>query len=112
MKLINIRRQFAAIAFAASLTTGWMAVASAQGTGDTAHEGEDCPFADTEHASCRDASTTVTPQPGDDTPPPAEADLVVICHRPVTPAQKTLFVSSNAVSAHMAHGDTPGACGD
>lgn len=112
MRLINLRRHFAAIAFAASLTTSWMAVAYAQGTGDTSPEGSDCPFADTEHGSCRDGSTAAEVPASNDDPAPAEADLVVICHRPVTPAQKTLFVSSAAVSAHMGHGDTPGPCGD
>ena len=109
MKRINRTRYLAALAFAASLTTGWIAVSYAQTT--TEAEG-DCPFADTEHASCRDASTTVEEAVVESSAEPAEAELVVICHRPGTPAQRTLFVASQATPAHMDHGDTPGPCGE
>ena len=112
MKLINVTRYLAALAFAASLTTGWMAVAYAQSTTNTAEPEGDCPFADTEHASCRDASTTLDEAIEESSAEPAEAELVVICHRPGTPAQRTLFVASQATPAHMDHGDTPGPCGD
>ena len=113
MKLINVTRHFAAVALAASLTTAWIRVAYAQDTADPAHEGGDCPFVDTEHASCRDDGTTVTTAETTDEASPAQStDKMVICHRPGTPAQKTLFVASSAVPAHMDHGDAPGPCGD
>lgn len=38
-------------------------------------------------------------------------DQVTICHQPGTPAENTLVVSSSALQAHLAHGDTQGACG-
>ena len=111
MKLINVRRHFAAFALAASLTIGCMAVAYAQGTGDTAPGGEECPFADTEHGSCRDGATTADKlENNDEAAPDDSPELVPICHRPGTPAQQTLFVALIATPAHMGHGDTPGAC--
>ena len=113
MKLINLRWHFAAVALAASLTTGWIKVAYAQDPANTGHEGGDCPFADTEHGSCRDDGTTVTTAETEDEAAPVQStDKLVICHRPGTPAQKTLFVASSAVPAHMDHGDAPGPCGD
>ena len=112
MKLINVTRSLAALAFAASLTTGWMAVAYAQDPASTTEPGGDCPFADTEHASCRDGSTTVDEAVAESSAQPTKPELVVICHRPGTPAQRTLFVAAQATPAHMDHGDTPGPCGD
>ena len=48
-------------------------------------------------------------------PPPngngANADKVTVCHKPGTPAEKTLYVPANAVPGHLGHGDTTGACG-
>jgi len=35
---------------------------------------------------------------------------VAICHKPGTPAQKTLLVTQSAVPAHLGHGDTLGPC--
>lgn len=40
----------------------------------------------------------------------AEADKVTICHKPGTPAERTLSVASSAVAAHIAHGDVEGPC--
>lgn len=37
-------------------------------------------------------------------------DAVEICHKPGTPAERTLVVDDNAVPAHLAHGDFLGAC--
>jgi hypothetical protein len=37
-------------------------------------------------------------------------EKVTICHKPGTPAEKTLRVAAPAVDAHLAHGDTVGAC--
>jgi len=37
-------------------------------------------------------------------------DLVVICHKPGTPAEHTMTVAQPAVAAHLAHGDTLGPC--
>ena len=42
-----------------------------------------------------------------ETPP---EKLVTICHKPGTPAEKTKEVPESAVAAHLAHGDTLGAC--
>ena len=36
---------------------------------------------------------------------------VVICHKPGTPAEKTLIVDDDAVPGHLGHGDYLGACG-
>jgi hypothetical protein len=41
----------------------------------------------------------------------AGGDKVTICHKPGTPAEGTIEVSSSAVPAHLEHGDTLGACG-
>lgn len=113
MKLINSTRHLAALAFAASLTTGWMAIAYAEDTANETQPAEECPFADTENGSCRHASTAPTVEPNLNEPVASveSADLVVICHRPGTPAQRTLFVAAQATPAHMDHGDTPGPCG-
>ena len=37
--------------------------------------------------------------------------MVTICHKPGTPAEKTLTVPLSAWSGHKTHGDTMGACG-
>ncbi|MFC2015641.1 hypothetical protein ACFLUM_01775 [Chloroflexota bacterium] len=39
-------------------------------------------------------------------------DKVTICHKPGTPAQRTMQVPTSAVDGHLAHGDQPGACSD
>jgi Concanavalin A-like lectin/glucanases superfamily len=36
--------------------------------------------------------------------------LVTICHKPGTPAQKTLVIPYQALSGHLGHGDTIGSC--
>lgn len=41
----------------------------------------------------------------------AAQEKVTICHKPGTPAEKTMQVAGPAVSAHIAHGDTMGPCG-
>jgi len=33
-----------------------------------------------------------------------------ICHKPGTPAEKTMEVDASALDAHLGHGDTEGAC--
>jgi hypothetical protein len=38
------------------------------------------------------------------------ARTVLLCHKPGTPAEKTLALPSPAAPAHYGHGDTPGAC--
>jgi len=47
------------------------------------------------------------PQPGED--PVAKVE---ICHKPGTPAQKTLWLPEPAVPGHLGHGDVLGACED
>jgi hypothetical protein len=43
---------------------------------------------------------------------PAFADTykVPICHKPGTPAEKTLYVPYQALSGHLGHGDYKGPC--
>jgi hypothetical protein len=48
--------------------------------------------------------------PPSDAPPPDDAEMVMICHKPGTPAEKTLEVPSEAVPAHLGHGDRLGSC--
>ena len=54
---------------------------------------------------------TKTPKPKD-TPEPVDpvTEKVVICHKPSTPAQKTLSVPESALSGHLGHGDSLGPC--
>ena len=40
----------------------------------------------------------------------ATDDEVTICHKPGTPAEKTMTVSDSELSGHLGHGDTIGAC--
>lgn len=35
---------------------------------------------------------------------------ITICHKPGTPAEKTLVIPEPALNAHLRHGDTLGAC--
>lgn len=42
---------------------------------------------------------------------PAAKGTVTLCHRPGTPAEKTLVLPSSAARGHMGHGDVAGACG-
>jgi hypothetical protein len=46
----------------------------------------------------------------EDEPGEAAQDMVEICHKPGTPAQKTLTVPASAVPGHVGHGDSEGAC--
>ena len=41
---------------------------------------------------------------------PSQAEKVTICHKPGTPAENTLVINSNALQAHLDHGDYSGAC--
>jgi len=43
--------------------------------------------------------------------PPASKEAVTLCHKPGTPAEKTLVLPSSAVTGHIGHGDVAGACG-
>lgn len=53
-------------------------------------------------------TATMTPTP---TMTPGRVDPVTICHKPGTPAEKTLTLPSvAAMGGHMNHGDTMGAC--
>jgi hypothetical protein len=36
---------------------------------------------------------------------------ITICHKPGTPAQKTLVLPEPAIPGHLEHGDTLGPCG-
>lgn len=44
------------------------------------------------------------------TPPEPEDGKVTICHKPGTPAEKTLEIPEAALKGHLKHGDTVGAC--
>ena len=46
----------------------------------------------------------------DDDDSSADPDDVTICHKPGTPAEKTMTVESSALSGHLGHGDTLGSC--
>jgi hypothetical protein len=41
----------------------------------------------------------------------AHQQKVTICHKPGTPAEKTMEVPKSAVDGHLGHGDHPGPCG-
>jgi alpha-tubulin suppressor-like RCC1 family protein len=44
------------------------------------------------------------------TPPPTPGEKTAICHKPGTPAEKTLYVPPSALNGHLGHGDTLGSC--
>ena len=44
-------------------------------------------------------------------PPPEEGEET-ICHKPGTPAEKTMRVPRSALGGHLGHGDTLGPCDD
>ena len=44
------------------------------------------------------------------TPTDVPGTLVTICHRPGTPAEKTMTLPGSALSGHLGHGDTIGPC--
>ena len=46
-----------------------------------------------------------SPPVGQQSPP-----RVTVCHKPGTPAQKTMTLPQPAVQAHLGLGDTPGPC--
>jgi hypothetical protein len=50
------------------------------------------------------------PSPPPDAPPSDGLEKVMICHKPGTPAEKTLEIPSEDVPDHVAHGDRLGAC--
>lgn len=56
----------------------------------------------------------VLPAVGEHSPPVGDhsPSKVEMCHKPGTPAEKTLTVSQSAAEAHARHGDTPGPCPD
>ncbi|MBX3058463.1 MAG: FecR domain-containing protein [Anaerolineae bacterium] len=47
------------------------------------------------------------PPPG---PPPGPGGNVTICHKPGTPAEKTMTLPQSALGGHLGHGDTMGPC--
>lgn len=42
---------------------------------------------------------------------PPGKDKVTVCHKPGTPAEKTMEIPQSAVSGHLGHGDSQGPCG-
>lgn len=42
----------------------------------------------------------------------AKAEKVIVCHKPGTPAERTLEIPAPAVDGHLGHGDLLGACSD
>jgi hypothetical protein len=42
----------------------------------------------------------------------ATPDKVTICHKPGTPAEKTMYLPESAIPGHLGHGDTLGVCGE
>jgi hypothetical protein len=57
------------------------------------------------------AVTAVLSPPTFAATPSASEESVTLCHKPGTPAQKTLVLPSSAAKGHMKHGDTAGVCG-
>ena len=54
-----------------------------------------------------------TPEPESVTQPSGEpVTKVEVCHKPGTPAEKTLWLPESAVPGHLGHGDVLGACGE
>ncbi|MBN1580506.1 MAG: FecR domain-containing protein [Anaerolineae bacterium] len=47
------------------------------------------------------------PQPAQ---PPSDGGEVTICHKPGTPAERTMTISRSALQSHLGHGDTIGPC--
>lgn len=43
--------------------------------------------------------------------PTGNVEKEAVCHKPGTPAEKTLFVPAVAVPGHLGHGDSKGECG-
>ncbi len=58
------------------------------------------------------AIVPVLPAVGQQSPPVGQQSpaRVTVCHKPGTPAQKTMTLPQPAVRAHVGHGDTLGAC--
>ena len=56
-----------------------------------------------------DPGTIVIPVPP--SPPDVEEDMVTICHKPGTPAEKTMTIPRSALPGHLGHGDYEGECG-
>jgi hypothetical protein len=44
------------------------------------------------------------------TEPTGNEEYVTICHKPGTPAEKTLTVPKSALGGHLGHGDYEGPC--
>ncbi|MFQ5941081.1 MAG: hypothetical protein ACE5KA_05215 [Nitrososphaerales archaeon] len=42
--------------------------------------------------------------------PAMAKDEVIVCHKPGTPAEKTLSIDASALDGHLGHGDVQGAC--
>jgi hypothetical protein len=58
-------------------------------------------------------SITVIYDPADEPPPPSDdgdRERVTICHKPDTPAEKTMSLPRAALSGHLGHGDFLGSC--
>ena len=45
-----------------------------------------------------------------ETPAEAAAPKVTVCHKPDTPAERTIQIASSALQSHLAHGDLEGDC--
>jgi hypothetical protein len=43
-------------------------------------------------------------------PPSHDGEMVTICHKPGTPAEKTLTIPRSALGGHLGHGDKMGSC--
>ncbi len=58
------------------------------------------------------ALVPMLPAVGQQSPPVGQQSppRVVVCHKPGTPAQKTMTLPQPAAEAHLRHGDTLGPC--
>lgn len=65
-----------------------------------------------QHGDYEGACEVLTPTVPTNTQPVTATQMVTICHKPGTPAQKTQVVPEAALSGHLQHGDEEGTCPD
>ena len=64
------------------------------------------------HGDYEGVCEVITPTVPTDTLPITATETVTICHKPGTPAEKTLVLPAAALFGHTQHGDELGACPD
>lgn len=71
------------------------------------HTPEPTPTDEVDIEGTPDPTATATVEPDDD-----DDDDITLCHKPDTPAEKTMTVPKPAVDGHLGHGDYIGVCND